>query len=180
VRRLLATVTVLAAGATLLGSAAPALGQDSPSAKATRKRLLQVIPVVDLKDTRLADALKEITGDLDKKVNIKIHNPSGVSNNTKVTYKAKNETLEKVLDAICTQIDAGYIVVSDPKDRLDGFVVIRKGKGKERGYEFGKEPKDKSSRLQPRPAEGRPTPPALLRLGPAAAPAAALARLTRD
>jgi hypothetical protein len=155
VRRQLATVTVLAVWATLFGAAAPAFGQDSPSAKAARKRLQQKV-TLDIKDTRLEDALKEATEDLKNKVNIKIKGESGVSRNSKVTYKCKDETLEKVLDAICTQIDAGYIVVSDPKDRYDGFIFIRKGK--ERGYEAGKEPKEKSSRLEPRPAGRQPGP----------------------
>src|SRR5207245_860651 len=87
------------------------------------------------------------------KVSFKIDNASGVSNNSKLSYKADNKTLAQVLDEVCTLNDMGYVIISKPGDRYDGWVLIRKGKGKERGYEAGKEPKEKSSAVRPGPRQ---------------------------
>ena len=87
----------------------------------------------------------------DKGPRIKIDNASGVSNNTKVSYKAKDKTAEQVLNELCDKLDCGWYVVSNAaNNKVDGSVVIRKStKGKERGYEAGKEPKKKAEAVPP-------------------------------
>lgn len=117
-----------------------ALAQESPSAKATRKKLQQKISV-DFKDVGTKAIFDEIKGEMDPAVAFKIDNASGISNNTKLTYKADNKAVEEILNEMSDKFEFGWIVKSDPKDRNDGFVIIRKAKEKERGYEAGKGPK---------------------------------------
>jgi hypothetical protein len=145
------------------GLAAPAAAQETPSAKATRKRLQEKISV-DLADVRLKDALDDLKRELSKPVSFKIDNVSGISNNMKVSYAAKDKTLEQILNDLSDKYDMGYIVQSKANDRYDGWVILRKGKVKERGYEAGKEPKSppKNGGETARPAT-RPPGPALVR-----------------
>ncbi len=135
-------------------AAQPALAQESKAAQATRKKLTQKISVT-FKETRTADVFNEIKIEMDKPVNIKIDNVSGVSNNSKLTYSAKGKTVEQILNDVCDKLECGWIVVSNAaNNKVDGWIIIRKStKGKERGYEAGKEPakgKEKSSLDLPR------------------------------
>jgi hypothetical protein len=141
-RRLLGISTLIVVCLTLPGAAGNALGQDTPSAKKTRARLKDKISI-DVKDTRVKDVFDEIRREMNNKVSFKIDNASGISNNTKLTYKDDDKTLAQVLDEVCTLNEMGYIIISRAGDRYDGWILIRKGKGKERGYEAGKEPKEK-------------------------------------
>src|SRR4029453_11705026 len=121
-----------------------AIAQESTAAKTTRKKLQQKI-TVEFKEEGTKAVIDQIAGEMDKAPKFKIDNASGVSNNTKITYKAKDKTVEQVLNDICDKLDCGWYVVSNAaNNKVDGSVVIRKStKGKERGYEAGKEPKDK-------------------------------------
>jgi hypothetical protein len=112
--------------------------KETPAAKATRKRLTTKISV-DWDNVTLKVALDEIKSELDDRVSFKIDNVSGVSNNTKVKLKVDNQPVTKILDELCTKYDWGYVVLSKPGDRYDGWIIIRKSN--ERGYEKGKEPK---------------------------------------
>jgi hypothetical protein len=145
-------------------SASPSAAQDSPAAKATRKRLKTKISV-ECKEERLKGAVEDIQREMDDRVRIKIDTNSGISINSRVTVVAKEQPLEKILNDLCDKYDMGYYVVSDTKDRLDGWIILRKSKYKERGYP-GKE-KEKSSRdprgpalgqAPPRPPEAAPAP----------------------
>ena len=63
---------------------------------------------------------------------------------------------EKLLNDVSDKYEFGWIVVSKENHKEDGWIIIRKSdKGKERGYEAGKEPK-KSSLELPRPREVAP------------------------
>lgn len=133
--------------------------QETPSAKGTRKLLQKAIDV-DLKEVGTKDFLDEISGELDYKVKFKIDNASGVSNNTKMSYKGKAVTVEKMLNDLADKYDWGWYVVSNEGDnKVDGKVMIRKNtKAKERGYEAGKEPKKTSSLdIAPRPESRQAT-----------------------
>ena len=101
---------------------------------------------VEFKDERTQDVFKTIENEPDKPLKIKIDNVSGISNNTKVTYKAKDKTIEDVLNELSDKLECGWVVISNvSNNKVDGWVVIRKNtKGKERGYEAGKEPKKTS------------------------------------
>lgn len=115
-------------------------GQETPSAIATRKKIKQKISV-DFKDITTKGMFDDIKGELDKPVSFKIDTVSGISLNTKWSYKAKDKPVEEILNELADKFEWGWFVKSDAKDRLDGWIVIRKAKDKERGYEAGKEPK---------------------------------------
>ncbi len=155
-RPLIKTGILAAVCAAWLGTAAPARAQEeSPAAKATRKRLKQKI-TIDWKDTRIKEAADDLKRELDGRLGIKIDNESGISNNFKVTLTAKDQPVEKILNDLCDRYELGYYVVSNPKDRYDGWVVLRKSKYKERGYKEGKEPKSGASLRPEKPrAENR-------------------------
>jgi hypothetical protein len=57
-----------------------------------------------------------------------------------LVYQGSNPTVpyQALVIRERARLDCGYIVVSDTRDRLDGWIMLRKGK--ERGYEAGKEP----------------------------------------
>jgi hypothetical protein len=109
---------------------------DTPKAAATRKRLQQKISV-NYKDMLFRD----VRDDLKEKVEglgVLEDTKGGVNLNLKITYKAENETLEKILNDICDKYEMGYLVISKQNTGYDGSVKITRGK--ERGYEAGKEP----------------------------------------
>src|ERR1043165_2084998 len=121
----------------------PAIAQESQAAKATREKLKQVIAEFDAKEVGAKAFLEDINRELDKSINFKIDGTTGISNNTKFSFKAKKITVEKLLNELSDKYDFGWYVVSNPgNNKIDGWVIIRRSeKGKERGYEAGKEPK---------------------------------------
>jgi hypothetical protein len=129
-----------------------ATAQESKAAMTTRKKLQQKV-TLDFKDVGTKDVFDDIKREMDKPCNFKIDNKTGVSNNTKLTYKCKDTTVEKVLNDLSDKYDFGWVVISNEgNNKVDGWVIIRKSdKGKERGYEAGKEPKGKTSLLDPAP-----------------------------
>ena len=121
----------------------PASAQESKAAMTTRKNLQQKA-TIEAKEVGLKNFLEgDLVADLDKPLRFKIDNASGVSNNMKVSYVGKDVTVEKILNDLSDKYDFGYYVVSNASNnKEDGKVVIRRiAKGKERGYEAGKEPK---------------------------------------
>ena len=124
-----------------------ASAQESKAAKATREKLKQIIDEFDDKEVGTKVFFEDVKRELDKPINFKIDNASGVSNNTKLTYKAKKVTVEKLLNDVSDKYEFGWYVVSNAdNNKVDGWIVIRKNeKGKERGYEAGKEPKKKGA-----------------------------------
>ena len=118
-----------------------AAAQESKAAKATREKLKQVIAEFEAKEVGTKAFFEDVNRELDKSINFKIDNTSGISNNTKLTFKAKKITVEKLLNDLSDKYEFGWYVVSNAKDRNDGWVMVRKFKDKERGYESGKEPK---------------------------------------
>ncbi len=129
----------------------PALAQESKAAVATRQKLKQVIAELDSKDIGTKAFFEDVNRELDKPLNFRIDNASGVSNNTKLTFKGKKITVEKLLNDLSDKYEFGWVVISSPgNNKIDGSVVIRKSdKGKERGYEAGKAPKEKTSTSAP-------------------------------
>lgn len=121
--------------------------QDSKAAKATREKLKQVIDEFEAKDVGTKALFEDINDKLEKPIRFKIDNTSGISNNTKLSFKkAKKITVEKLLNDLSDQNGFGWYVFSNEgNNKEDGKVVIRKSDKKERGYEGGKEPKKTSS-----------------------------------
>jgi hypothetical protein len=148
-RRLLEVTLVAVLSVACLGSDfAWAGGDETPTAIATRKKLQQKI-TIDAKDVGFKALTEDIKREMDKPVGFKIDNTTGISNNSKVTYSCKDKTVEQVLNELADKYEFGWYVVSNAKDRNDGFIMLRKFKEKERGYEWGKEPKKKAA-LEPR------------------------------
>jgi len=81
--------------------------------------------------------------EMDKPAKFKVDTNTGMSLNTKYSYKAKDKAVEQILNELSDKMECGWIVVSNPSNnKVDGWVIIRKNsKGKERGHEAGKEPK---------------------------------------
>jgi hypothetical protein len=130
-----------------------ASAQESKAAKSTREKLKQVIAEFDSKEVGTKAFFEDVNRELEKgTIRFTIDGTSGISNNTKLTFKAKKITVEKLLNDLSDKYEFGWYVVSNEgNNKVDGTIVIRKtDKGKERGYEAGKEPK-KSSLDLPRP-----------------------------
>src|SRR4051794_12439580 len=109
-----------------------AADDDTPAAAKTRK-LLKTKISVDFKDTRLEDAMTEIKEEV-KGFRFLLDAKGGVSRNQTLTYKAKDKTVEDILDEMLKKPDLGYIVISKKGNAYDGLVQVRKSK--ERGYEI--------------------------------------------
>ena len=151
-RRLARLALIIAA---VFAAASSASAQESQAAKTTRKRLQQVVDI-DMKEIGTKVFFDDVEREMEPSVKFRIDNGSGVSNNTKISYKGK-ATVEKILNELADKNDWGWYVVSDAgNNKVDGKVMIRKSsKGKERGYEAGKEPK-KSTSLDPVPRSRAP------------------------
>jgi hypothetical protein len=135
------TIVVLALAALVLLD--QAIAQDSQAATATRNKLKQKL-TINAKEVGFKNFFEDVNNELDKQIRFKIDNSNGLSNNSKISYSGKEVTVEKLLNDMADQYDFGYYVVSNAaNNKEDGQVVIRRimGKGKERGYEAGKEPK---------------------------------------
>ena len=129
-----------------------AMGQESKAAKSTREKLKQVIDDFEAKEVGSKAFFEDVNDKLEKTINFKIDNTTGISNNTKLTFKGKKLTVEKLLNDVSDKYEIGWFVVSNEgNNKVDGWIIIRKtDKGKERGYEAGKEPKKTSSLQLPR------------------------------
>ncbi len=139
-RRFFAIVTVVAVWgmSDAIGADKP---EDTPAAAATRK-LLETKISVDFKDTRLEDVTQDIADKIKdvasvKEFKTKIDTQSGATNNMKITYSGKDQTVAEILEGIGKKFDLGYVVVSGkykafPSQKLDGFLMFTKGA--ERGY----------------------------------------------
>jgi hypothetical protein len=126
-----------------LALAGRVVAQESKAAGATRKNLQQKVTIA-IKEIGLKNFLEvDLNGELDKPLRYKIDNGSGVSNNMKLSFSGKDVTVEQVLNELADKYDFGYYVISNTaNNKEDGKIVVRKSsKGKERGYEAGKEPK---------------------------------------
>lgn len=136
--RLALVVTTLLLAAPAAFAADPP--KDTPAAHFTRTKKLKGKVTVDFKNLELGEAFKEISGLLeDQKLGqLSIQYATGVSRNTKITYAAKDASLDEVLDGVLKQLDLGYYVVTKEKDRYDGWLMITKGP--ERGYPAGVTP----------------------------------------
>jgi hypothetical protein len=130
-RRLLGSVIVLGVCGAWLASVSPAHGQDTPEAKATRKRMQEKI-TVEIKETAFKEALDEIRRETNNKINFKIDNVSGISNNSKVTVIAKDKTVEEILNTLADKYDFGYYVYTNPKGQGQG-ARLRGRQGAEEG-----------------------------------------------
>lgn len=145
---------VLAISGVVLLGADRAAGQDTPAAKATRDRLKKItIEDAGYKDEMLRVILADLKSESDNKISFHVDTTTGMSMNSRMSFKGKNVPVEQILNELADKNDFGWFVMADKKSRYDGWVVLRKAKAKERGYEAGKEPKEKKSSLENGPRE---------------------------
>lgn len=140
-------VSILLCGAFAIVTASAA-EKDTPAAANTRKKLLVKVSV-DFMDEHLSECLKEIARQLEDASGAKLSffYDTGVSQNQRLTYAGKDQTVAEVLDGMLKKNSLGYIVFSKEKDRYDGFLKIKQGN--ERGYVAGEEPKGKLAAKEP-------------------------------
>jgi hypothetical protein len=138
-RRIIGGILLLSLVAAVQVSAAD---KDTPAAANTRKKLLVKISV-EFMDEHLSECLKEIARQIEDASGAKLSffYDVGVSQNQRLTYSGKNQTVAEVLDGMLKKNSLGYIVYSKEKDRYDGFLKIKQGE--DRGYPAGAEPKAK-------------------------------------
>jgi hypothetical protein len=118
--------------------------EDTKKAAETRKLLKQTKLTIDIKDQRLADAIDALKEEFKEKsgktLTVIFDTKGGVSLNFKVSYNAKDKNVEEILAGLFEKTDLGWWV--DQTKSYDGSVKIVKD-AKARGYEPGKEPKEK-------------------------------------
>jgi hypothetical protein len=102
---------------------------------------------LNAKEVGIKAFLDDLKLELEQEIRFKIDNANGLSNNMKVSFSAKDVTVEKVLNDLSDKFDFGYYVISNAgNNKIDGTIVVRRiMSGKERGYEAGKEPKKTDS-----------------------------------
>ena len=101
--------------------------QESKAAKYTREKLKQVIAEIDDKEVGAKAFFEDVNRELGKALKFKIDGTTGISNNTKLSYKGKKVTVEKLLNDISDKYEFGWIVISNPgNNKEDGNIVIRK------------------------------------------------------
>lgn len=133
----------LAAMTLIVGSLAViAAEKDTGAAANTRDKKLKVKVSVDFKEEMLSECLKTLSGFIEETGlnRMSVTYDTGVSQNQRVTFAAKDMAIEDVLDGMLKKNSLGYIVVSNAKDRQDGYLKITRGN--ERGWPKGQEPKD--------------------------------------
>jgi len=129
----------------LAATTATAAEKDTPAAANTRGKKLSTKISADFQDQFLKECFAEISRQLQDAGagSLSVRYDVGVSMNQRVTYSAKDETLEKVLDGMLKKNGLGFIVVSKAGDRYDGWLLIKQGN--ERGYAVTDEPKTKAA-----------------------------------
>jgi hypothetical protein len=142
------------AGVTLAAAAWAQAVKDTQAAAVTRKKLQTKI-TVEFKDAKVVDCTKELKQLVEEAGGgaISFQFDVGVSMNLTITYVGKDKTLAEVLDGMFQKNGLGYIVVSNEKERYDGWIKIKQGK--ERGYPLGQAPAVKTPE-KPKPEPEKP------------------------
>jgi hypothetical protein len=120
---------------------------DTPKAAATRAKLTSTKVEVEWKDTLLRDVLDELFKEKGGGVGFRTDR-NAVVLNTKITYKAKDKTIEEVLNDLSEKYEMGWYVTSQQNGGYDGTVWLEKSKA--RGYAPGKEPAKSETKPDPK------------------------------
>jgi putative peptide zinc metalloprotease protein len=112
------------------------LEQLSPAAVRTRRSMKQRVTVA-YDNTRLADVLADLKNQV-KELQWTLDEESASLPDLTVSYRAKNQRLGMVLDAVFERMGLGFVIVSDWKSPDDGRLLIRPGS--ERGEPQGGRP----------------------------------------
>jgi hypothetical protein len=109
--------------------------KDTATAAKTRekskKKITQTWKDTPLKE--ILDDIKEATGGDQDGLKFQIDTKSGVSQNSKFSYKCKDKPAAEVLSEILEMRKWGWYVISKEKDAYEGLIKVRVGD--ERGYE---------------------------------------------
>src|ERR1051326_6380673 len=148
IMRRFALITLLTVFVAPLAFTADDPPKDTPTAAKTREKLKKKITVnwKDVMFKEVLDDIKEATGGDQDGLKFQIDTKSGVSQTTKMAYKAKDKPADEVLTELLDKNRPtwGWYVISKEKDAYDGLVKIRVSPADvERGY--GKLNKDSSS-----------------------------------
>lgn len=147
-RRMLLVALALALALPGVAAAADKESTDTPKAAATRTKLTTTKIDVEWKDTVLGDALDELFKEKGGGIGFLTDRNSVSRGVTKITYKAKDKTIEEVLNAIADKLELGWYVKSEQNGGYDGAVWIEKSKA--RGYAPGKEPAKTAAKPEPK------------------------------
>jgi hypothetical protein len=141
-------IVISLAGFVIVICSVAAAEKDTQAATKTRKKLLAKVSV-DFKDEMLKECIAEISRQLEdaQAGSLSATYDTGVSQNQRLTFDAKDKSVADVLDGMLKKNSLGYIVVSKDKDRYDGWLKIKQGS--ERGYPAGEEPKVKAAPKEP-------------------------------
>jgi hypothetical protein len=137
VRRLLAVFTLIG----LCSWCSVALAEDTPAQAAVRKALKSTKMTVDWKDALMQDVAKELQEKLEedgkvKGAKVKVDSiVTGLTQNMKVTFSAKDKPIADLLDDFCKKYALGYVILGkdDPKSKYkaikkaDGTLLLTKG-----------------------------------------------------
>jgi len=116
----------------VLFMAAPALAEDklTPEATKTKNERLKVKASVEWKNLFLRECMAELVSamkDADLgKIEIKFDAAGGVSMNTRMTYSAKDKTIEEILNEFLPANDLKYTIISKKGDKTDGGLLLKK------------------------------------------------------
>jgi hypothetical protein len=152
-------IVISLAGFAIVACSVAAAEKDTPAASKTRKKLSAKV-TVDFKDELLKECIAEISRQLEdaQAGSLSATYDTGVSQNQRLTFEAKDKPVADVLDGMLKKNSLGYIVISKDKDRYDGWLKIKQGN--ERGYPAGEEPKGKASPKEPEKPKGPAAEPA--------------------
>jgi hypothetical protein len=125
--------------------------KDTALAANTRAKKLTAKVTVEFKEEMLSECIKELSRQIDEAGggSLSASYDLGVSQNQRISYAGKDQTVAEALDGMLKKPGLGYFVVSKDKDRYDGWIKITRGE--ERGWPKGQEPKDKSTAKAPPP-----------------------------
>jgi hypothetical protein len=137
-RRLLLIFVTLMAAAPAGRPAEPP--RDTLAAAHTRQHKLKGRVSVDFQEVELAEAIRAISLQLeDQKLGaLCARFGPGASKLTRVTFTAKDQPVEVVLDRLLGSLKLGFFVIAKPGDRADGWLFL--DAGSERGYPPGVTP----------------------------------------
>jgi hypothetical protein len=120
------------AGITIVGlwmiSLAMAADKETSAATKTRTERLKVKVTVDWKNLFLRDCLSELNSAIDDAGlgKIEFKNGTGVSMNSRMTFSAKDKSIEDVLEGLLKANDLAYDIISKKGDKTDGGLMIKK------------------------------------------------------
>lgn len=116
--------------AVVLCTLTPALADEklTPAASKTKDERLKVKASVEWKNLFLRECLAELNSafkdaDLGK---VEIKYATGVSMNTRMTFSAKEKSVEEILNEFLGANDMAYSIISKKGDKADGGLLIKR------------------------------------------------------